>query len=178
MKALGRGWVPASLLRAPCQWADSNLREAGASDLTLGPLTLCTGESGGALRLGAGTACRPRRVAEARLVPSGPRWVVGRTEPQALGDSPGRRAAPEPCRRVPVRPQTPAGVQHPPRGGLGLELLPCPNATGSAHCKNRTRECESTEPRPRPATPPGALDLSALGAGCPLESTGSGRRTL
>ena len=74
--------------------------------------------------------------------------------------------------------ETPAGVQHPPRGGLGLELLPCPNATGSARCENRTRERESTEPRPRPATPPGALDLSALGAGCPLESTGSGRRTL
>lgn len=132
---------------------------AGAPDLTAGPLTLYGRVWG--LRLGAG-------MPKALLVPLGPQWVVGRTEPQAQGQSLGRRAAPEPCGGVPVPPSPNRGSRC-PRGGSG-QAAP-PEATGSAPLQEQdTRRVHPS--LPGPVTPAGALELSALHVGCPWSPPG------
>lgn len=98
--------------------------------------SLCARESLG----GAPSGCRD---AKALLVPLGPRWVVGRTEPQALGDSPwGGGAAPEPCDRVPVAPKPQPGFSAVHEEDLGQNCCPAPEATGSAPLQGQdTQAC-------------------------------------
>ena len=178
MKALGRGWVPASLLRALCQWADSDLREAGASDLTSGPFTLCTGESGGHSVWAQGLPAGPAGMLRHCWCPRGPGglWAGLNHRRSGIARGGGRHRSPVAGSPSALKPQPGFSTVH--EEDSGWNCCPAPDATGSACCETRTREHESTEPHPGPATPPGALDLSALSAGCPLESTGSGRRTL
>lgn len=125
VKALGRGLVRASVLRTERPWADSDLREAGALRPHSGALTLVHGRVlGGSGFWGAGM---PRRC----WCPWGPSGS-GRTEPQALGDSPlgeeGRHQSP----RWSPLPPSPSRVQRCPRGGSGQNCCPRPPATGSA----------------------------------------------
>ena len=84
VKAPGRGWVRASVLRVERPWADCNLRETGASDLMSGPLPLWTGESRGA----AAWCSSRRRDSEALLVPLGVGSWAGLNH-SALGQPPG-----------------------------------------------------------------------------------------
>lgn len=87
---------------------------------------------------GAPSGCRD---AKALLVPLGPQWVMGRTEPQALGDSPwGGGAAPEPCGRVPVAPKPQPGFSAVHEEDRARTAAPPLKPRARPRCKNRTRE--------------------------------------
>ncbi|XDA84691.1 hypothetical protein R6Z07F_014501 [Ovis aries] len=54
---------------------------------------------------------------------------------------------------------------------IGPELLPRPRSHGLGPAARTGHASVSTKPCPGPVTPAGALELSALHVGCPLEST-------
>ena len=84
-----------------------------------------------------------RRDAEALLVPLGVGSWAGLNHTRS-GTAPGGGGmAPEPCRRVSIRPQPGFSAIH--EEDLGRNCCPAPDTTGWANFEDRTRERESTE---------------------------------
>lgn len=134
MKALGRGWVPASLLRALCQWADSDLREAGASDLTLGPLTLCTGESGGRSVWAQGLPAGPAGMLRRCWCPRGPggSWAGLNHRRSGIARGGGRHRSPVAGSPSALKPQPGFSTLHEEDSGWNCCPAPMPRAQPAA----------------------------------------------